>query len=138
MTRSFTQKTAQTPVTRLAGFEPAGLGAALALRAVAVAARVVGDRLLPAGVALVDMTPQPRRPAGQDPVNNRTLLPAPMGHGPGRRLGIEEPLEDLRDLVPRSVGHLLEGHEPWAQSIQWAPRRADPLRRHVRVDRRGP
>ena len=122
----------------LARFEPAGLGAALTLRAVAVAARVVGNPLLPAGVALVDMPPQPRRTAGQDPVNHLTLLPAPMGHSPGRELGIEVPPEDLRDLVPRSPGHLLEDHELWAQRIQWTPRPAHPLRRHVRVDRRGP
>jgi len=122
----------------LARFEPAGLGAALTLRAVAVATRVVGDRLLPAGVALVDMTTQPRRTAGQDPVNDRTLLPVPVGHSPVREMGLEVPLEDLRDLVPRSLGHLLEDHELWAQRIQRTPRRAHPLRRHMRVDRRSP
>lgn len=47
----------------LARLEPAGLRAALTLRAVTVATRVVRDPPVPAGVALVDVTTQPCRPA---------------------------------------------------------------------------
>lgn len=122
----------------LAGLEPAGLGAALTLRAMAVAARVVGDRLLPAGVALIDMTTQPGRPAGEDPVRDRTLLPTPGRRGPGWELDIKVLLEDLRDLVPGSLGHLFQHHSLRAQGIQRTGGRMHPLRGHVRIDCRSP
>lgn len=90
----------------LACFEPGRLGAALTLRTVTVPARVVGDPPMSAGVARIDVAPQPRAPAGQDPVDDRALLPAP------RQTAVLEPtsqvpLEDLRDLVSRSLAHLL-------------------------------
>jgi hypothetical protein len=90
----------------LACFEPGRLGAALTLRTVAVPARVVGDPPVSTGVTCVDVTTQPSRPAGGDPVDDLTLLPAPCGLGTCGS-GVEVPLEDLRDLVPRSLGHLL-------------------------------
>jgi hypothetical protein len=122
----------------LAGLEPAGLGAALTLRAMAVAARVVGDRLLPAGVALIDMTTQPGRPAGKDPVHDRMLLSTPGRDGPGWELGIEVLLEDLRDLVPGSLGHLFQSRDLRAQGIQRTPCCPHPFRGNVRIDGRGP
>ena len=93
---------------------------------------------MPTGVARIDVATQPRRPAGQDPVHDRALFPAPGGYGCPGVPGLEVPLEDLRDLVPRSLGHLLEDHEVGAQRIQWTPRRAHTFRRHMRVDLRRP
>ncbi len=66
---------------------------------------------MPAGVACVDVATQPRRPAGQELVDDRTLLPAPSGITALGAGGLEVPLEDLRDLVPRSLSHLLGGDE---------------------------
>jgi len=123
---------------RLACCEPERLGTALALRAVAVATRVVGDRPLPAGVARIDVTTQPCRPARQDGLDDRALLPAPGGCGHPGLPGIEVAPEDLRDLVSRSLGHLPDRHEFHAQRIQGTPRRSHTLCRHVRVDRRRP
>ena len=122
----------------LACCEPERLGTALTLRAVAVATRVVGDRPLPAGVTRIDMATQPCRPARQDRFDDRALLPAPGACGAPGMPGLEVPLEDLRDLVPRSLGHLPERHEFRAQRVQWTPRRVHTIRRHVRVDRRSP
>lgn len=89
---------------------------------------------MPAGVARIDVATHPCRPARQDPVHDRALCPAPRGCSRPGLPGLEVPLEDLRDLVPRSLGHLLEDHEVGAQRIQWTPRRAHTFRRHVRVD----
>lgn len=61
----------------LASVEPAGLGAALTLGAMTVPARVVGDHLVPARVALVDVTAEARGPARQDLVDDPVLLPTP-------------------------------------------------------------
>ena len=55
-----------------------------------------------------------------------------------RVAGLEVPLEDLRDLVPRSLAHLLRDAELPLQRIQWTSRRAQPLPRHMRVDLRRP
>ena len=91
----------------LASFEPGLLGAALTLRTVAVPARVVGDPLVSAGVARIDVAAQARRPARGDPLDDRTLLPAPWWTAT-LALRSQIPLialEDLRDLVPRSLGH---------------------------------
>lgn len=118
----------------LARFEPARLCAALTLRAVTVATRVVRDPPVPAGVALVDVTPEPVRPAREDPVDDGTLLPAPLR---GRSLAsLEASVKDLGDLVSRSLAHLLGDDQLWAHRIQWTPRRTHPIGRHVRVDRR--
>jgi len=63
-----------------------------------------------AGITGIDVTPQPRGSAGQDPVDDRTLLPAPSWT---RTLGLgsQVPPKDLRDLVLRSLGHLPGGDE---------------------------
>ena len=91
----------------LACFEPGRLGAALTLRTVTVPARVVGDPPVPARVACVDVATQPSCPARRDPLDDRTLLPAPWRMA---TLGLSSqvPVEDLRDLVPRSLGHLVQ------------------------------
>ena len=92
-----------------------------------------------AGVTLVDVAAEASGPAGQDLVDDPALFPAPGAWAPwgGRgTLSLEVPLEDLGDLVPRSLGHLLGDHELRAQRIQRTPRRSHALRRHVRVDRR--
>jgi hypothetical protein len=104
----------------LARFEPSRLGATLALRAVAVAARVVGDLGVSTFAARVDVATQPRRSAGQYPVDHRTLLPAPRGPDSfGLASQVPQvPLEDLRDLVPRSLGHLLGKGQISVQCIQ--------------------
>ena len=62
------------------------------------------------GITCIDVTAQTSRPARGDPVDNRTLLPAP-GQTPTLGLTSQVPLEDLRDLVPRSLGHLLGADE---------------------------
>lgn len=93
---------------------------------------------MPASVALIDVTTQACRPASEDLIDDRVLLPAPLGGGPGREPALEVPLEDLRDLVSRSLAHLLADHHLRTQRIQWTSRRAHALRRHVRVDRRRP
>ena len=91
----------------LACFEPGRLGTALALRAVAVSTRVVRDPLVSAGITRFDVTTQPRCAAGRNRVNDRTLLPAPGGDSYlGTRRRTASP-EDLGQLVPGSLGHLL-------------------------------
>jgi hypothetical protein len=122
----------------LAGIEPAGLGAALTLRAVTVAARVVGDLAVPAGVTRVDVPAETSGAAGQDLIDDPALFPTPRAWGRLGALACEEPLEDLGDLVPRSLGHLLADHELRAQGVQRTARLTHALRGHVRVDRRGP
>ena len=121
-------------------FEPGRLGAALTLRTVAVPARVVGDPLVSAGVARVDVATQARRPARGDPLDDRTLLPAPWRTATLALRPRVPPvaLEDLRDLVPRSLGHLLRARKHSAQRIQGTPGALQSLARHVRVDLRGP
>ncbi len=121
----------------LACFEPGYLGAALTLRTVAVPARVVGDPLVSAGVARVDVATQPRRPARGDPLDDRSLLPAPWRTA---TLGFTSQVafEDLRDLVPRSLGHLLGARKHSAQRVQGTPGASQSLRRHMGIDLRGP
>ena len=90
-----------------------------------------------ARVARVDVAAQPRRPARGDPVYDRSLLPAPRWTAT-LALRAQVALEDLRDLVPRSLGHLtikdcfhtlsavacgVEGSES-VETISWA----EPLR----------
>jgi len=89
-------------------------------------------------VALVDVATQARRAARQDCVDDRTLLPTPRRTATMKLVGPQVPIEDLRDLVPRSLGHLLEDHQLRAQRIQWTSRRAHTLRGHVRIDLRRP
>ncbi len=121
----------------LARLEPAGLGTTLALRTVAVAARVVRDLPVAAGIALVDVAAQPRRPARHDRVDGRLLLPAPAT-GSVLRHGAAVPPEDLGELVPRSLGHLSGAGELSLQGVQWTHGRLQALGGHMRVDRRGP
>lgn len=120
----------------LAGVEPTGLGTALTLRAVTVPARVVGDLAVTAGVTLLDVPAKASGPAGQDLIDDPALFPAPGGCSTSGLPGLEVPLEDLSDLVPRSLGHLLGDHELHAQGIQWTPGCTHAFRSHVRVDRR--
>jgi hypothetical protein len=61
-----------------------------------------------AGVALVDVTTQPCRPAREDLIDDGLLLPAPLRGGLVGEPTLEVPPEDLRDLVSRSLAHLLE------------------------------
>ena len=85
------------------GLHPLRRGGGLALGAVAVAARVVGDLLMPALVALLDVPAQRRSPAGRDVAQGAALL--------GRErvaVAIEEGItmvaEDIGHFEPRS-GH---------------------------------
>ena len=117
----------------LARFEPGRLGAALTLRTVTVPARVVGDPPVSTGVTLLDVTTKTRRATRRDPADDRTLLTAP-GRTCAEWLRAQVPSEDLRDLVPRSLGHLLGGDQLLAQRIQWTSRPAQTLRRHMCVD----
>ena len=91
----------------LARLGPGRLSAALTLRAVAVAARVVGDPPAPAGVAFVDVAAQRGRSARQDGLDDGALLPAP-GRRHSLRLEAQVLAEDLGDLVPWPLGHLRE------------------------------
>src|SRR2546430_245213 len=56
--------------------EPALPGLRLALRAVAVPTRVVGDGLMPAGVTPVEMATEGRRATARDRAEHRSLLDA--------------------------------------------------------------
>ncbi len=120
----------------LARVEPTGLGAALTLRAVAVPARVVGDLAVTAGITRVDMAAEARGAAGQDLIDDPALFPAPRAYSVLGALSPEVPLEDLSDLVPRSLSHLLGDQQLRAQGVQRTARRAHALGGHVRVDRR--
>jgi len=93
-----------------------------------------------AGVAHVDVAAQPRRPARGDPLDDRTLLPAPWRTATLalRSLMPLVALEDLRDLVPRSLGHLLGARKHSAQRVQRTPCPSQSLRRHMGVDLRRP
>ncbi len=76
-----------------------------------------------AGVARIDVAAQARRPARGDPLDDRSLLPAPRWTAT-LALRAQAPLvpfEDLRDLVPRSLGHLLGARKHSAQRIQGTP-----------------
>ena len=59
---------------RFPGLHPLRRGGGLALGAVAVAARVVGDPLMPALIALLDVSAQGRGPAGGDVLQGAALL----------------------------------------------------------------
>jgi len=122
----------------LACFEPCRLGAALTLRAVTVPARVVRDLAVSTRVTRIDVTTEPRSPAGKDRRNDRTLFPTPGGFSARTAKDLEVPPKDLSDLVPRSLSHLLGGEQFLAQRIQRTSRRAQVLRRHMRVDLRRP
>ena len=93
-----------------------------------------------ASVARVDVATQARRPARRDPLDDRTLLPAPWRTAilALRSRVPPVPFEDLRDLVPRSLGHLLGARKHSTQRVQRTPCPLQSLRRHVRVDLRGP
>jgi hypothetical protein len=59
---------------RLSGLHPLRRGGGLALGAVAVAARVIGDPLMPALVACLDVSAQRSGPAGRDVVQGAATL----------------------------------------------------------------
>jgi len=112
----------------LALLEPVRLGAALALGTVPVAARVVGDLAVAAVGAGVDVAPERRGAAPQDPVDDPALL------GPRRRdrnAGALHPAKDLGDLVRRSPGHL--SRERKLEGVEGTPGRADALGGDVHV-----
>jgi hypothetical protein len=88
---------------------------------------------VPTGIALVDVTAQACRAARENLIDDGALLPAPEGGRPTGQ-GLEVPLEDLGDLVSRSLAHLLEDDPLRAQRIERTTRLAHALRRHVRVD----
>jgi hypothetical protein len=91
---------------------------------VTVATRVVRDPPVPAGVALIDVTTQPCRPARKDLIDDGLLLPAPLRGGSLAEPALEVSVEDLGDLVSRSLAHLLEDHHLRTQRIQRTARRA--------------
>lgn len=81
--------------------QPLGAGQRLAFRAVPVAATVVRDALVPAGVALLDMAAERRRPATLDRRHDATLR---RGQRVPLTIGITIAAEHLRHLRPRP-GH---------------------------------
>lgn len=95
---------------------------------------------MPAVVALAGVASEARGPARRDPVHDLALLPTPARRGCATAgaigSGVQVPLEDLRDLMPRSMAHLLPEAELLSERIQRAPRLLRPRRRHVRVDLR--
>ena len=88
---------------RLPGLHPLRGGGGLALGAVAVAARVVGDLLMAAVVALLDVSAQGGSPAGGDVAQGAALLRRERA-----AVAVEEGItivaEDLGHFEPRS-GH---------------------------------
>ncbi len=85
----------------LPGREPFGAGQPLALRAVAVAAGVVGDAGRAAIVALLDMAAERRRPARRDGAHDAPLDAAEMaGMRLPKRLAVAA--EDIRHLQSRT------------------------------------
>ena len=85
------------------GLHPLRRGGGLALGAVAVAARVVGDSLMPAPVALLDVSAQRRSPAGRDVAQGA----APLG-----RERVAVAIEEGITMVAEDIGHfeLRSGH----------------------------
>ena len=81
---------------RFPGLHPLRRGGGLALGAVAVAARVVGDLLMPAPVALLDVPAQGRGPAGRDVAAGAALL---------RRERVAVPVEEGITMGPEDIGH---------------------------------
>src|SRR4051794_20925024 len=86
---------------RLPLFHPLRRGGGLALGAMAVAARVVGDLPMPAPVALLDVAAQRGGPTGRDVAQGAALLrrePLAIEGGEGVTLS----LEDIGHFEPRS------------------------------------
>src|SRR4051794_20409176 len=81
---------------RLPLFHPLRRGGGLALGAMAVAARGVGDLPMPALVALLDMTAQRGGPTGRDVAQGTALL---------RREPIAAEVEEGVAMVPEDIGH---------------------------------
>ena len=74
-----------------------------------------------AGVARIDVAAQARRPARRDPVHDPTLRSMAAAILALRSQMPLVPFEDLRDLVPRSLGHLLGARKHSAQRVQRTP-----------------
>ncbi len=78
--------------------DPAGLAQALTLGAVPVAARVVGDLAVPAGVAHVEVPAQDRGPAGLDVMHDPARE---VAEGMPMTIGLAVRAKDVRDLEAR-------------------------------------
>ena len=83
----------------LAGVEPALAGLRLALRAVPVPTRVIGDGLMPAGVTPIEMASERGRATACDGAEHRSLL-----HAQPRML-----LDEGVTLRVEDIGHLHGG-----------------------------
>ena len=116
--------------------QPLGTRQCRALRAVPVAAGIVGDAELAAVVALFDMTAQRCRAAGFDGTHNTALAAAQMA---GMSLSVSGAVaaEDIRHL--QSAAHAsLSGERCHRemQAIERAGGAGDDIGRHAGIDRR--
>ena len=111
----------------LPGREPLQPRQPLTLRAMAVAAGVVGDARRATIIALLDMTAERRRPACRDGAHDASLDAAEMtGMRLSKRFAVAA--EDIRHLQSRSHGARSAGrHDLQAEPIKRARRLADRL-----------
>ena len=117
--------------------EPLGARQTLALRAMSVAAGVVGAANQPAVAALLDVPSQCRRPADLDRRHDASLDPAEMSvMAAAERFAVAA--EDIRHLQRRTHrrGSGRRRHLK-AQPVERARRAADGAGRDLRVARRG-
>jgi hypothetical protein len=102
--------------------EPSGPRQALTLRAMPVAARIVGAANQPAIVALFDMPAERRCPAGPDRCHYPLLDPTEM---------LVMPIAERRAVAAEDIRHLQ------AQMVERAQRATDGAGRNLRIARRG-
>src|SRR3954447_26643164 len=105
--------------------EPLDPRQALALRAMAVATRVVGDAGRTTIIALLDMAAEHRCPARRDGAHDPSLdAPEMTGACPSKRFAMAA--EDIRHLQSRNHGSRSAGrHDFQAEPIERARRVAD-------------
>ncbi len=123
----------------LACCQPLPRRRALALRAVPVAAAVVGDHRVAAGVVLAarDMAAERRRAAVLDRTHHLHLVEADaaaVGLTP-RGTVVAEDVRDLQGWPSHANGRLAGRRSAWAQSVEWARHRAERTGRDMRVAR---
>ena len=120
---------------------------ALTLRAMPIAAGVVGDPRRPTILAGFDMTPERGRPTRRDRAHDAPLGPPHMS-GVAAKIGLAMAAQDVRDFYRRpaegssGAGHdprcapLSRRHDLQRQTIERARRRPDRMDGDLRIERR--
>ncbi len=111
------------------GFEPLGFLQALALRAVSIAAGIVGDADPVAARAAIDVPSQGRRAAVNEVTQHGSL---PSGDARVSPVGFPVRTEDVGDLEPRSHGWALHWAQPSTRPSGASSKSSGTLTRAIR------